>query len=76
MTIELLTQHGEFISFFDIPNFSMSPGVVLWGSRVFSKVPGRREGDPDIGLVYRETLAYTLTARDEGEEAVGGERPA
>lgn len=68
MTIEVQTQLGEFIAYFDIPDFSMSPGVILWGSRVFAKTPGRRQADPPVGQQYREVMAYTLTVRDEGAE--------
>jgi len=45
----------------EIPDYSMSPEVVLWGFRTFVKMPVRRATDPAIGVEYREVMAYTLT---------------
>jgi len=65
MLIQLLTRRGEFILSQEIPDYSMSPEVVLWGQRTFCKVPVRRATDPLIGVEYREVMAYTLTLEEE-----------
>jgi hypothetical protein len=69
LKVRLYTRDGGFVHEGEIPDFTPTPEVIVWGERVFVR---RAWEDNPSGTIYMEGLAWVLVPTLDLEEKDNG----